>query len=86
MAINPGPSLVYLTGLSFHLMERPVVALFLPQAVPLIVLPELEGAKIDSLPYAVARLCLWRRPSTWPSVLRQALHRGRAGGSGEGGG
>ena len=29
VALNPGPSLMYLTGLNFHLMERPVVALFL---------------------------------------------------------
>jgi Xaa-Pro dipeptidase len=27
VALNPGPSLRYLTGLSFHLMERPVVVL-----------------------------------------------------------
>ena len=73
MAINPGPSLVYLTGLSFHLMERPVVALFLPQALPLIVLPELESAKIDSLPYAVRAFAYGEDPSTWPSVFRQAL-------------
>jgi|GEM_PF-3408063 len=25
IALNPGPSLTYLTGLIFHLMERPIV-------------------------------------------------------------
>jgi Xaa-Pro dipeptidase len=28
VALLPGPNLRYLTGLSFHLMERPVVAIF----------------------------------------------------------
>jgi hypothetical protein len=31
LALNPGPSLVYLTGLHFHLMERPTVAFFTAQ-------------------------------------------------------
>ena len=26
--LNPGPTLTYLTGLHFHLMERPVVLFF----------------------------------------------------------
>ena len=28
VALNPGPTLEYLTGLKFHLSERPVIALF----------------------------------------------------------
>ncbi|MFW5973204.1 MAG: aminopeptidase P family N-terminal domain-containing protein, partial [Bacteroidota bacterium] len=31
LAINPGPSMGYLTGASFHLSERPVVVLFRPE-------------------------------------------------------
>ena len=34
LALNPGPSLTYLTGLHFHLMERPVVAIFTPHSPP----------------------------------------------------
>jgi len=30
LALNAGPSLTYLTGLQFHLSERPAVALFAP--------------------------------------------------------
>jgi Xaa-Pro dipeptidase len=48
IALNPGPSLLYLSGLSFHLMERPVVAFFDPQAGVHIVLPELEVEKAKS--------------------------------------
>ncbi len=46
LALNPGPTLYYLTGLSFHLMERPVM-LFLPQnGSAVIVLPGLEEVRL----------------------------------------
>jgi Xaa-Pro dipeptidase len=48
VALNPGPSLFYLTGLTFHLMERPVIALFTPDHRPGLVLPELERAKAEA--------------------------------------
>lgn len=58
IALIPGPSLFYLTGLSFHLMERPVVCLITPDEKPLLILPELERSKaevsdldIDPIPY-----------------------------------
>jgi Xaa-Pro dipeptidase len=47
IALNAGPSLFYLTGLSFHLMERPVVGLFSPDEAPRLVLPELERSKAE---------------------------------------
>ena len=40
--LNPGPTLTHLTGLRFHLMERPVVLLFAKDQDPAIVLPELN--------------------------------------------
>ncbi len=46
LVLNPGPSLVYLTGLHFHLSERPVVVFFIPGENPVIVLPELEQEKL----------------------------------------
>lgn len=48
LALNPGPSLYYLTGLTFHLMERPVVGIFSPKRDPLIILPELEASRAKS--------------------------------------
>ncbi len=45
LALIPGPSLYYLTGLSFHLMERPVIGLFTQDGEPRLVLPELESGK-----------------------------------------
>ena len=48
LVLNPGPSLSYLTGLSFHLMERPVLGIFIPGQPVHIVLPELERTKANS--------------------------------------
>ena len=49
IAINPGASLTYLTGLHFHLSERPVIFLFIPNSQPVFVLPELEGLNPENL-------------------------------------
>lgn len=49
VALNPGPTLFYLTGLSFHLMERPVVAFFTLDHRPCLVLPDLERAKAEAV-------------------------------------
>jgi len=48
LALIPGPNLTYLTGLSFHLFERPVVVLLAPERKPLFILPELEKSKAES--------------------------------------
>ncbi|GMR10383.1 MAG: aminopeptidase P family protein [Anaerolineae bacterium] len=50
MALIPGPSLFYISGLSFHLMERPVIALLSRDAEPIMVVPELERDKAESSP------------------------------------
>ena len=73
LALNPGPSLVYLTGMHFHLSERPVVALFFPNQSPLIVLPELESAKLKDLAYPLRSFTYGEDPASWPDVFRQAL-------------
>jgi len=50
VALNPGPTFAYLTTLSFHLMERPIVALFAPDRQPWLVLPEFERTKAEAGP------------------------------------
>jgi Xaa-Pro dipeptidase len=47
VALVPGANLFYLTGLSFHLSERPVVAFFPVDSPPVIVLPALEAPKLE---------------------------------------
>ena len=49
--LNPGPTLTYLTGLRFHLMERPVVLVFTPGQTPALILPELEMEKLRDQPF-----------------------------------
>ena len=48
VAVIPGPNLIYLTGLSFHLSERPVVAFFPIARAPVLLAPALEEAKARS--------------------------------------
>jgi len=47
-ALMPGPNLYYLTGLSFHLMERPVLGLFPVEGRPRLIVPRLEQEKARS--------------------------------------
>jgi Xaa-Pro dipeptidase len=72
LALNPGPSLTYLTGLNFHLMERPVVALFAPHNPVILILAELEAGKTTGLPYPVQVFPYGEDPAVWPKVFRQA--------------
>jgi len=75
MALNAGPSLTYLTGLHFHLSERPVVALFTADNPPVIVLPELEAVKLAHLSYPIQEFAYGEDPETWMGVFREALLR-----------
>lgn len=72
LALNPGPTLRYLTGLDFHLMERPVVAFFTPDVPPTLVLPELETGKLAGLSFDVTPFPYGENPDVWPSVFREA--------------
>lgn len=81
VAVNAGPTLTYLTGLHFHLMERPVVMVFVPGSEPILVLPELEQAKLADLAFPVRVFAYGDNPKIWPHTFRQALEgRGLAGG------
>jgi Xaa-Pro dipeptidase len=46
VALIPGANLQYVTGKDFHLMERPLVAFFVPGADPVAVLPALEADRM----------------------------------------
>lgn len=53
VAVVPGPNMQYLTGLSFHLSERPTVAFFPADGRPVLVVPALEEGKMQQAPYDV---------------------------------
>jgi Xaa-Pro dipeptidase len=73
LALTPGSSLTYLTGLHFHLMERPVVVIFTAGSAPVIVLPELELPKTAALPYEINAFPYSENPAEWEGVFRRAI-------------
>lgn len=84
LALNPGPTLTYLTGLEFHLMERPIMGFFRPHSPTILVLPELETPKLSQYPLPLQALTYGENPASWPHVFRQAavtseLSPGRVG-------
>jgi len=72
VALNPGPTMTYLTNLGFHLMERPTVMLAVPGQVPVLVMPELEINKARSAAIALKPFTFNDTPSSWPDAFRQA--------------
>jgi len=79
LILNPGPSLVYLTGLHFHLSERPVLVFFIPDKVPSIVIPELEQEKLKYLPFEIQSFPYGEDPSQWATVFRNAVKSAKLG-------
>jgi Xaa-Pro dipeptidase len=74
--LNPSPSLVYLTGLHFHLMDRPVLALFSVSSPPVIVIPELEARKTEGLPYPIQVFTYSDDLQTWGKAFSSAFNQG----------
>ncbi len=72
LALNAGPSLSYFTGLPFHLMERPAVALFKPGVTPALVLPELEFGKTRGLSYALETFAYSEDLTRWQAAFDKA--------------
>lgn len=73
VVINPGASLKYLTGLDFHLMERPVILFIAKAEKPKIVLPELEKAKLDGLETDLDVYFMGDDPGKWHAVFQEAF-------------
>ena len=48
LALIPCPNLLYMTGLDFHLMERPIAGFFPAEGMPAFVLPGLEHSRLIS--------------------------------------
>jgi Xaa-Pro dipeptidase len=49
VALIPGANLRYVTGLDFHLMERPLMVFFVPGSDPVAVVPALEESRLAAL-------------------------------------
>lgn len=73
IALNAGPSLTYLTGLHFHLSERPVFGLFSLDKPPVIVLPEFEAGKLSDLDYETLSFSYGEDPETWQTTVQEGI-------------
>lgn len=73
VALNPGPTLTYLTGLQFHLMERPTVLIVRPGSEPILILPELEVGKLAHSHLQVKAFPFGDNPAQWPAVFTDAV-------------
>ncbi len=73
VVLNPGPSLVYLTGLHFHLMERPVIAFFAINQPLLVILPELEAGKLLDAGFPIDLVKYGEDPDAWPLIIHEGL-------------
>lgn len=71
LALNPGPTLAYLTGLHFHLMERPTVLFLAIDREPALVLPALEMVKLESAAFNLQAFPFGDDPATWTAVFKQ---------------
>lgn len=72
IAIIPSPSLRYLTGLEFHLMERPVVLLIRADGQAAMVLPTLEAGRLAGLSFSVTPFTYGDNPALWHTAFEQA--------------
>jgi len=72
LVLNPGPTLDYLTGLFFHLMERPIIGIFTPHQQVTLILPELEARKIETLPFPIQPVFYNDDPASWPGAFVRA--------------
>lgn len=72
LALNPGPSLIYLTGLNFHLMERPTTLLIAPPAQPALIVPELEVQKLQKARIPLTPFAFGDNPQLWINTFHDA--------------
>ncbi len=73
IVLNPGSTLTYLTGLHFHLMERPTLLIIRPGKQPALILPELEAGKLALISFPVTAFMFGDDPAEWQKVFDQAI-------------
>ncbi len=72
VALNAGPTLSYLTGLHFHLSERPSVLLVAKSGRAALLIPELEAGKATGMG-DVQVFAYGENPETWEEVFEGAM-------------
>jgi len=72
LAINASADLTYLTGLKFHLSERPVILLITPSKQPAIIFPRLEMEKVKNYPLELSLYPYEEEKTQWLTAVRKA--------------
>lgn len=71
--LNPGASFKYLTGLDFHLMERPTVLIITADGRTVMVLPKLEVSRAETCPLPIQFYPYGDNPAEWQIQFDQAF-------------
>jgi len=71
--VNPGPTLRWLFGISFHLMERPVLAFIAPDVGVSIALPAMEVSRLGDSEIPIEACPYGEDPGTWSAAVQRAL-------------
>ena len=74
IALNPGPTLKYLTDLNFHLMERPFLLIISRNGNAVLVHPELESSKLHDSKIHLKGYAYGENPEKWDQVFSTAIH------------
>lgn len=72
IALNPSPDLIYLTGLHYHLNERPTVLIITEKDEIIAILPEFEVGKLKSASLNVKPFAYDDNPAGWEEVFKNA--------------
>jgi Xaa-Pro dipeptidase len=72
VALNPSPNLAYLTGLHYHLMERPIVLIVLAEGDLAAILPEFEVGKLAVSGLNIHPFSYGENPAGWVDVFKKA--------------
>ncbi len=73
VAVTAGPDLRYLTGLDFHISERPAILLLATSGQPHLIHPELEAVKVKGCKFPLISFPYGESKETWVNVGVQAL-------------
>lgn len=74
VAVTAGPDLQYLTGLDFHISERPAILLLAASGQSHLVHPQLESEKVKSCKFPLVSFPYGETKDTWAEVCAQALN------------
>ncbi|HEY9076868.1 MAG TPA: Xaa-Pro peptidase family protein [Anaerolineaceae bacterium] len=72
-ALNPSPTLTYLSGLSFHVSERPIVLLLTENQPPTMIISELEIGRARNAQVSMQFITYNDNPATWQKAFTDAV-------------